>query len=177
MDERRSTRVNEALQSPAEHDTEEPLMSALPSWRPLAQIRVKTFGLDWKGDALFAAEVTRDDGTPIGIRPLAGSVNFPKPWNEALHCAFREELHVGLSRIGPPRMIENIFGHEGVTGHEVVYVADVEFVDQARVALSSLEFTESDGTTHRARWSPVTKIRSGQRRLLRAPGHSSPPSP
>lgn len=148
------------------HDTEETLLSALPSWRPPTQIRVKTFGLHWKGDALLAAEVTCDDGTPIGIRPLGGCVNFAEPWTEALRREFREELHVELSRIGPPRVIENIFEHEGVTGHEVVFVADVEFADPPPVALSWLEFSESDGTTHRARWYPMTEIRSGQRRLL-----------
>lgn len=108
------------------HDTEETLLSALPSWRPPAKICVKTLGLHWKGDALLAAEVTCDDGTPIGIRPLGGGVNFAEPWTEALRREFREELRVELSRIGPPRVVENIFEHEGVTGHEVVFVADVE---------------------------------------------------
>lgn len=115
MDKPKSPRANEALQSPAEHDTEEPPMSALPSWRPPAQIRVKAFDLHWMGDALLAAEVTRDDGTLIGIRPLGGSVNFAEPWTEALRREFREEIHVELSHIGPPRVIENIFEHEGVT--------------------------------------------------------------
>ena len=136
------------------------------SWRPPARIRVKTFGLHWKGDALLAAVVTHDDGTPVGVRPLGGSVNFGEPWTEALRREFREEIHVELSRIGPPRVIENIFEHEGMTGHEVAFVADVEFADSAFVARSSLEFTESDGTTHQARWYPMTEIRSGQRRLL-----------
>ena len=150
----------------AGHAIGEPLMPAHSSWRPPARIRVKTFGLHWKGDALLAAEVTRDDGRPVGVRPLGGSVNFGERWTDALCREFREEIHVELSRIGPPQVIENIFEHEGAPGHEIAFVADVEFADSALVERSSLEFTESDGTTHRARWYPMAEIRSGQRRLL-----------
>ena len=168
VDEPRSQKSNEAAQPPAEQDTEESHLPAHHSWRPPARIRIKTFGLHWKGDAFLAAEVTRDDGTPVGVRPLGGAVNFGEPWIEALRREFREEVHVELSHIGPPLVIENIFEHEGVTGHEVTFVAEIEFADPALDALTSLEFTESDGTTHRARWYPMTEIRSGQRRLLPA---------
>ncbi|MDE0698689.1 MAG: NUDIX domain-containing protein [Boseongicola sp.] len=143
-------------------------MPMSPSWRPPARIRVKTFGLHWNGDALLAAEITRDDGTPIGVRPLGGNLNFGEPWVVALRREFREELGVELSWIGPPRVIENIFEHEGATGHEVVFVADVEFADKALDAPASLEFAESDGTTRKARWYPMAEIRSGRRRLLPA---------
>ena len=166
VDDPRSQRRNAAVQLPAGHDTGESHLSGHHSWRPPARIRVKAFGLHWKGDTLLAAEVTRDDGTPVGVRPLGGGVNFGEPWIEALRREFREEVHVELSHIGPPRVIENIFEHEGVMGHEVAFVADVEFADPALVALSLIEFSESNGTTHRAQWYPMKEIRSGQRRLL-----------
>ena len=141
-------------------------MSMSPSWRPPARIRVKAFGLHWKGDAFLAAEITRDDGTLVGVRPLGGSLKFGEPWMAALRREFREELGVELSRIGPPHVIENIFEHEGATGHEVVFVADVEFADEVLAVPVSLDFAESDGTTRRARWYPMAEIRSGRRRLL-----------
>lgn len=59
--------------SPSEHATEEPLISTPASWRPPAFIRVTTFGLPWNGNTFLSAEITRDDGTPVGVRPLGGA--------------------------------------------------------------------------------------------------------
>ncbi|MFP7675542.1 NUDIX hydrolase [Marivita sp. S0852] len=135
-------------------------------WRPPARIRVKAFGLHWKESCLLAAPIVTDDGTPVGVRPLGGSLTFGEPWQDALRREFQEELGVTLATIARPRVIENIFTHGGALGHEIVFVADVTFADGAYADGDSLTFTESDGMQHVARWYDLRAIRAGDHRLL-----------
>jgi hypothetical protein len=48
--------------------------------------------------------------------------------------------------------MENIFIHEGVTGHEVVFISEVEFPDAEFKDQESVDFQEGNAVSGVARW-------------------------
>ena len=79
---------------------------------------------------------------------------------------FREELNVELPQIGPPRVSENIFEYEGGDVSQDRLRCKCRISDSTLVSRDALDFTESDGTKHQARWYPMVEIRSGRRRVM-----------
>ncbi|MFT0859277.1 NUDIX hydrolase [Ancylobacter sp. G4_0304] len=125
---------------------------ATSAWRPKSHIRVVAIGLVWREGRLLAAEVRDDAGALKGVRPLGGGVAFGERWQEALSREFREELGLEVS-IGPClAVLENIFSHEGATGHEVVFVADVALPPGALAGIEAVAFEEDGGEPCLARW-------------------------
>ena len=99
----------------------------MTTWRPHPHIRVVAIGLHWRDGRLLAAEVRDDAGRIKGVRPLGGEIEFGESWRDALMREFNEELGIGVTIIGEPQMMENIFVHEGAIGHEVMFIAEVAF--------------------------------------------------
>ena len=125
-------------------------------WRPARSVKVKALGLHWRGGRLLAAEVHDDLGRLIGVRPLGGSIEFGEPWQAALKREFQEELGVEVEVLGPPMVLENIYTHQGETGHEVLFIAEVRFrVDETT---NSIQFHESDGAACTARWFELDQL-------------------
>lgn len=123
-----------------------------PPWRPKPQIRVKALGLHWRQGRLLAAEVYGDSGNLKGVRPLGGGVDFGETWQQALRREFREELEVDIEIEGAPKVLENIYQHEGTLGHEVVFAAPVAFPEGAYAGQEEILFHEDNGQLCRARW-------------------------
>lgn len=69
-------------------------------WRPSPGIAVKVLGLVFRDDALLCVEVTHDDGTVKGVRPLGGGVEFGETRAVALAREFKEELSTGIRITG-----------------------------------------------------------------------------
>jgi len=121
-------------------------------WTPPQQISVKVLGLARRGAQILAAEVTGADGRVTGVRPLGGSIDFGQTREEALHREFREELGCAIAIRGPWHALENLFVHEGATGHEIVFVAEIDLLDETLYAAGTVSFTESNGEACRAGW-------------------------
>ncbi|WP_354455852.1 NUDIX domain-containing protein [Methylobacterium sp. 1030] len=121
-------------------------------WRPPAEIRVKALGLPRRGNSLLVAEVRADDGRLKGVRPLGGSVAFGERVEDALIREFREELGVTVSVLGGPRVMENIFTHEGQVGHEVLFLFPVALPPGRFDGQERFVFHEDSGTACVARW-------------------------
>ncbi|WP_456391088.1 NUDIX domain-containing protein [Profundibacter sp.] len=90
-------------------------------WRPRQTIRVIAIGLNWRDGKLLATETMDNSGNIKGVRPLSGGVEFGETWQEALVREFQEELHIEITIISKPWVMENIYTHEGETGHEIVF--------------------------------------------------------
>lgn len=128
------------------------------TWRPPEHIRVKAIGLNWRAGRLLAAEVRDDEGRVTGVRPLGGSVEFGERAEVAVKREFREELGVEIEIISGPLVIENLFSHAGVDGHEVVFVYEIEFPATAFQDADHIVLHESDGTTGVARWYDLDRL-------------------
>lgn len=128
------------------------------TWRPTEYIRVKAIGLNWRSGRLLAAEVRDDQGRVTGVRPLGGSVEFGERAEVAVKREFKEELGIDVEIIGGPLVLENLFTHAGVDGHEVVFVYEIEFPSAAFQESDHIVFHESDGTSDVARWYDVESL-------------------
>lgn len=127
-------------------------------WRPDQRIKVKAIGLHWRNGRLLAAEVFDDRMQLKGVRPLGGSAEFGERWQQTLVREFREELGVDIEIASEPHVMENIYTHEGRTGHEILFVAEVAFSEQAFAGQDRITFHESDGTACEARWYELAEL-------------------
>ncbi|MFS4580986.1 NUDIX hydrolase [Phaeobacter sp. C3_T13_0] len=130
-------------------------------WRPVQYIRVKAIGICWRGDRLLAAEVTTDTGHIKGVRPLGGTVEFGETWQQALAREFQEELSIEITTPGRPHVLENIFTHEGKTGHEVIFAAEVTLPTAALPSDDPIVFKEDSGVECTARWFTLDELDTG----------------
>ena len=134
-------------------------------WRPQQHIQVKALGLVWRDGLLLASEIYLDDGTVKGVRPLGGRLEFGETWRDALVREFDEELGVAVKVIGKPLILENIYTHQGVVGHEITFVSDVVFPSDAYVDEETIEYFEDNGEKCLARWYDVTQLDCGDLEL------------
>lgn len=130
----------------------------MTTWRPHPHIRVVAIGLHWRDGRLLAAEVRDDAGRIKGVRPLGGEIEFGESWRAALMREFNEELGIAVSLRGAPLMLENIFVHEGATGHEVMFISEVEFPDTAFRDQDRIDFREDNGAEIMARWFDLADL-------------------
>ena len=130
----------------------------MTKWRPHPHIRVVATGLHWRDGRLLAAEVRDDAGRIKGVRPLGGEIEFGESWQTALVREFSEELGIDVAITSEPRMMENIFVHEGSTGHEVMFIAEVAFPDGAFAGQDRIDFREDNGEEIVARWFDLADL-------------------
>jgi 8-oxo-dGTP pyrophosphatase MutT (NUDIX family) len=127
-------------------------------WRPQQFVQVKALGLAWRDGRLLAGEVYSDDGSVKGVRPLGGAVEFGEWWRDALLREFREELGADVEIVGEPSILENIYSHHGMVGHEVVFAADVRFLSPVQGHAGRVEYLESDGSRCLAHWYDLDRL-------------------
>jgi len=127
-------------------------------WRPPPIIRVVTLGLHWRSGRLLAAEILDDGDQLKGVRPLGGGVNFGETWRVALAREFKEEIGVEIALKGEPLVTESIFNYEGTVGHEVVFLSDIEFLDDELERNDSVGFSDDSGIKGLARWFDLATL-------------------
>ena len=127
-------------------------------WRPRPAIQTKAIGLAWSEGRLLAAEIRDDAGRLKGVRPLGGAVEFGERWQDALVREFEEELGLRAEVAGEPIVLENIFTHEGMPGHEIVFAADVGLPADSIQGRDVVAFAEGDGTPCVARWFDIDTL-------------------
>jgi ADP-ribose pyrophosphatase YjhB (NUDIX family) len=93
---------------------------------------------------------------PLFQRPLGGHVEFGEYALETVHREFREELAQGLTDVRLLGVLENIFGWQGGTQHEVVFIFTAAFA-----AADTYEVEEQlilDNADRRVRWRPADAL-------------------
>lgn len=105
-------------------------------------------------------DVLDDAGNLKGVRPLGGTVEFGETWKVTLVREFQEELDIDVQITSPPMFFENIFTHEGIVGHEVLFLADVAFPIGAFEGQDEVFFAEDSGVLCRASWRALEALKS-----------------
>ena len=121
-------------------------------WTPSPAVAVKVVGLAWRGSELLVAEVEDSGGRVKGVRPLGGSIEFGETREDALTREFAEELGCEATVTGPWHAFENIYRHDGATGHEFIFAANVRLGDEALYRRDRFPFLEHEGTRCCAVW-------------------------
>jgi 8-oxo-dGTP pyrophosphatase MutT (NUDIX family) len=124
-------------------------------------VTVKVVGLAWRGDDLLLAEVEDSTGRVKGLRPLGGHIEFGETREDALKREFTEELGCDVALAGPWHAFENIYRHEGATGHEFIFAANVRLGDEALYARERITFHEDQGLPCAALWQDPLKLPAG----------------
>ena len=129
-------------------------------WRPEQRIRAIAIGVAVHEGRILAVEVEDDAGVIKGVRPPGGAIEFGETREEALRREFREELDTAIDIVGQWAAVENIYEHEGQTGHEIVFAIGIRLADERLYRRE--EITVVDGVPTRARWFPLDALKSGR---------------
>ena len=121
-------------------------------WTPAQKIRVKVLGLAWRGRELLVSEVQDSSGRVKGLRPLGGCIEFGESREQALIREFAEELGCAVTIAGEWHILENIYEHEGATGHEYDLAANILLGDARLYGQDRLRYLESDESVCWALW-------------------------
>ncbi len=127
-------------------------------WRPASSIQIKALGLVWRDTCFLASKVLDDSGKTKGIRPLGGTIEFGETWQNALSREFYEELGSTIKILGDVTVFENIYTHHESTGHEVIFICDIELTDKRILQQETIYFTEHDGSNCTASWYSLNEI-------------------
>jgi 8-oxo-dGTP pyrophosphatase MutT (NUDIX family) len=85
-------------------------------------------------------------------RPTGGGIEFGEPSVDALRREMREELGAEIEAPVLLGVLENIFYYNGRPGHEIVFVYDAQFADQALYEVERFTVHEDTGETFYAVW-------------------------
>lgn len=134
-------------------------------WRPRDSIRALALGLPFRDGKLLASAVTEDDGTEKGWRPLGGGIDFGEPAHRAVCRELAEELQAEAEILRLLGIFENIYSHQGQTGHEVVFAYEVKLINPG-IAAADEFVVEDQGFRDRAAWVPLADFTEGRKTLL-----------
>lgn len=95
-------------------------------------------------------------------RPLGGGIEFGESGEIAVRREIIEELHSEIRELKHLGYLENIFTHNGNTGHEIVMIYDgaltkAELYDQAEI-----EVIEANGERIRVVWKSLHEFEEGK---------------
>ena len=127
-------------------------------WRPPKTIRPLAIGLIRRGDEVLVMAVRDDQGRIKGWRPPGGGIEFGETAERALIRELLEELGEPVVCGRRVCVLENIFGHEGSPGHELVFVFDVEFSNPSAYATDRYSYVEQ-GLANEVVWRNASELR------------------
>ena len=104
-------------------------------------------------------------GGLLFYRPLGGSVEPGETSQKAIEREIREELGEEIENVELLGVLEEIFTHEGLPGHEVIFIYDAEFIDKRVYGKPLMVAKESDGTSLNVAWKNLDFF-NGDHRLV-----------
>jgi len=95
-------------------------------------------------------------------RLLGGGIDFGETAIDALHREFREELDVEITNCKLLTVRENIFTFDGKPYHEICFIYEAEFVDQAlykKEEFKILDAINDDGNDGKVIWLDISDLK------------------
>ncbi len=93
---------------------------------------------------------------PLFQRPLGGHVEFGEYAADTIHREFGEEIGQVVTDVRLLGVLENIFGWQGGTEHEVVFIFTAAFADPAAYEIE--EQLILDDPNRRVLWRPADAV-------------------
>lgn len=137
----------------------------MSTWTPPQHIRTVAIGVIRYGDRLLLMAVKERDGLTKGWRPLGGGIDFGERAAAALVREIAEEIGAAIKPPVPLTIVENLFTHNGVAGHEIHFIFTAEFADPAAAARERHDFGDG-GVDNVAEWVEIAHFRDGSERLF-----------
>lgn len=113
------------------------------------------------------ALVRRDDELLVGrheadgsvfYRPLGGGIEVGEYAEEAVAREIQEELGWTLAPVGRRGVVENIFTYRGEQGHEIVFVVEAAFTDEAAYRQEVFVAEDDQSPSTLATWIPISQL-------------------
>lgn len=111
--------------------------------------------------------VPDDSGATKGWRFLGGGIEFGERAEDALARELREEIGAAAIVGRQIAIVENIYEHHGIRGHEIVFVHEAEIVDSVLLARETIPVLD-DEVTPVAHWIAFAAFANGREKLLPA---------
>jgi ADP-ribose pyrophosphatase YjhB (NUDIX family) len=90
-------------------------------------------------------------------RPLGGTIEFGEHAEETIRREFQEEIAADLTELRYLGMLENIYTHKGLRGHEIVLVYDGRLTDTRLYKKEVIRGNES-GKPFKAVWKRLDEF-------------------
>lgn len=121
------------------------------------RIRPIVVGIPRREDEIFVSELFDPDADERFYRPIGGEIEFTEYSRDALVREFNEELALSVEVGEYLGSIENVFEFGGRTGHEVVFVYDIEPLSELWKR-SQMEGQDDGGVTYTASWNSIDQF-------------------
>lgn len=118
-----------------------------------------------RGEDILVQESYDSRKEELFYRPPGGGIEFGEYSWDAVRREMKEELSIDLQSITFMGTLESIFEYEGRQGHEVVFLFGGESSGDFVNRLDSLVGIESDGTSYKAKWMPLSEFQKGKKIL------------
>lgn len=141
-------------------------LSRHASWRPDQRIRGKVIGLAEHESQILVCEVLNDEGILKGWCPLGGGIEFGETAEEALKREIHEELGCTIQITSKPIICENLFDHQGVKGHEIIFAFQILLDNPDLYKAKRFQIFEHRGSSHWVQWIDIEDFRSRKRILF-----------
>ena len=137
-------------------------------WRPRQTIRPVAIGVIRRGAELLVFDVRNDAGAIIGWRPLGGSIEFGERAEQALRREIFEEVSEPVTEPRLIAVLENLYTHHDVRGHEIIFVFETAFANPETYRREQFDIKDA-GAELTARWFDSARFREGCEQLPSGP--------
>jgi 8-oxo-dGTP pyrophosphatase MutT (NUDIX family) len=126
------------------------------------EIKPKAICIFRNNEEILVSEYINPATNEPFYRPIGGRIDFGENSSVALRREVMEELGAEVQNIRHLGVIENIYHHKGKQSHEIMFIYDADFVDQALYLQSEIvAFEYTDDRKFKVYWKPISEFLNG----------------